>query len=184
MLGRGSRPAPGKEYFNIIDHGNHGHRLGMYRDPRKFSLIHKQTKGGAAAPVKECGAKKRKNVKADPVTGYYPDRDDRPGCGSYINASTMICPFCGYKYDTEKEILEAEFEEYKYDIAPAQHIKIKEPDEIDEIIRKQESRGYKEGWAIRKIAYKLGIDGLKKYAEKRNYKKTWALMQAKRLKIA
>lgn len=193
ICGRGSRTYEGphpvtgehfkKEHFNIIDHGSHGYRLGMYRTPRKYNLIHAEIKGGGAAPVKECGAKKRKDVKQDPMTGYYPDKDGRPGCGSYLASSVMICPYCGYKYDTDKEIAEAEFAKYEYEIEPAPNMHLKNVDQIDEIMQEAESKGYKDGWAVRRIAHKFGRQGLNDYARKMKYNSFWVQRTAQRLGV-
>jgi len=171
IIGRGSRIHPGKEYFNILDHGRNGERLGRYRDNRVWSLIHKESKGGGAAPVKECGE------------GQKPDKKGRKGCGAYINASVTICPFCGYTYPTEKERIKAELQLLSYDILPTPGAPVKKQFEFEEIERTAISRGYKEGWTVRQIAMQHGIEGLQRYGKTKGYSKGWAFMTYKRLGV-
>lgn len=180
MIGRGSRPTIGKEYFNILDFGNHGVRLGKYRDRRQYSLIHKTSKGGGVAPIKECGEQKRPGIKPHPETGYTPDKSGRPGCGCFIAASIMICPFCGYTYDKEKELLSAELVLMDYDILPKNNTIIREPDKWVELESYAQSRGYKDGWIVANILAKHGVDELINYAHAKGYQSGWVYRMQKR----
>lgn len=181
IIGRGSRVFPGKEYFNILDHGRNGERLGRYRDMRRWSLIHKETKGGGAAPVKECGESKRNDTKA--VGGKYPDQKGKFGCGAYINASATICPYCGYIYQTEKERVKAELELLSYEIIAQPGAPIKQEFNFEEIERTALSRGYKDAWVVRQIGLKHGRDGLATYAKAKGHSNGWVWHTAKRLNI-
>jgi superfamily II DNA or RNA helicase len=182
MIGRGSRPSKetDKQLFNILDFGNHGVRLGKYRERREYSLIHKTSKGGGVAPIKECGDQKRPGVKANPETGYTPDKSGRPGCGCFIAASVMICPFCGYTYDTEKELIAAELVLMDYDILPQNNVHIKEPDKWREIESQAASRGYKDGWVVANILARHGVDELINYAQAKGHQSGWVYRMQKR----
>lgn len=203
MIGRGSRPYSWgykgtdkegnyhgeiKTHFNILDFGGHGGigggRLGNYRDKRNHSLLHDQGHGGGAAPQKECGAQRRPGVRPDPVTGYTIDKSGRPGCGSYINASAMICPFCGYSYDTDKELITAELKLIDYTIVPEDGRVIeKKESKFAELERKAESKGYKQGWVTAQIAFADGYPGLMEYAKLKGYSQGWAWRMAKQFRV-
>lgn len=80
MCGRGSRPYPGKEYFTIVDFGNHvrNPKIGPWHMPRTWSLQPaKEKKGGVGMPppMKQC-----------------------PRCSLFSLASTKVCEECGYVY--------------------------------------------------------------------------------------
>lgn len=163
MVGRGSRTYPNKSHFNILDFGSNGSRLGYYQSDREYSLIHESRGGGGAAPVKECGLIKQKRK---------PSKNGKPGCGAYINASTMICPFCGYAYDTEKELLEAELKLIDYQNEQTR----KRTTYFDDITALEDTaklRGYKPQWLFRVVASKFGEEGLKDLAKMRGYSHGW-----------
>jgi len=177
IIGRGSRPFPGKQYFNILDFGGHGGhlggRLGNYRDKRQYSLIHEQPTGGGAPPVKECGKQRRPGAKIDEYTGYTPDKKGRPGCGAYIAPSVMICPFCGYTYDSERELIMAELKLIDYDIIPDHGSILKEFSKFEDLEKTANARGYKNGWITRQIALKYGVEGLEDYAKEKRHSQGW-----------
>lgn len=73
MLGRGTRPAPGKTDCLVLDFAGNTERLGPINDP---IMPQKKGKGGGGvAPVRLC-----------------------PECATYCHASVRVCPECGYKY--------------------------------------------------------------------------------------
>lgn len=188
MIGRGSRTYEDKEYFNILDFGGHGGRnggrLGNYRDRREYSLIHETRKGGGEAPVKECGKQRRKGIKPDKATGYTMDKNGRSGCGSYIAPSVMICPYCGYQYDTEKERIFAELELINYGNAQITEHQIRpQNNRFSDIERTAAERGYKQGWVTAQIALRYGATGLREYAKIRGYSLGWAAKMASVWKV-
>lgn len=84
MVGRGSRPAPGKDQFHILDFGENIHRHGFWEQEREWSLSKpkKRRKGDSAAPVKDC-----------------------PDCGALLHLSARVCA-CGHEFtpsDKEKK---------------------------------------------------------------------------------
>lgn len=91
-LGRGARVAPLKKFFKVLDFGDNIKRLGLYDQDREWSLFHTRKIGSGVPPMKECPK-------------------DKGGCAEMIPVQAMVCPFCGYKYPTEKEIYRVELEE-------------------------------------------------------------------------
>lgn len=73
MLGRGTRPAPGKTDCLVLDFAGNTKRLGPINDP--VLPRRKGSKGGGTAPVKCCEA-----------------------CGTYVHASLRTCPHCGQEF--------------------------------------------------------------------------------------
>lgn len=84
MCGRGSRTAPGKDQFNILDFGGNIARHGFWHDVRPWSLTVLPSQEGQ---VGEAILKTCKN----------------PECGNFIPAVTIICPHCGWEDVKEKE---------------------------------------------------------------------------------
>jgi len=82
MIGRGSRPYPGKEYFNIIDQVGNVAQHGYFQHRHDWhSIFHFPDKPGAGvAPMKEC---------------------PNPKCGCMIYMSCTICEFCGHLFPRE-----------------------------------------------------------------------------------
>ncbi len=80
MVGRGSRPAQGKQEFTILDFGENVHRLGFWQEPRDWSKAFEgvEKKGTGVAPVKDC-----------------------PCCSAVLYASARFCEFCGEIFQTE-----------------------------------------------------------------------------------
>ena len=79
MLGRGTRPSPGKENCLVLDFAGNTRRLGPINDPvlpRK-----KGDKVGGEAPVKLCGA-----------------------CATYNHASVTHCVYCGNEFTFQVKI--------------------------------------------------------------------------------
>lgn len=159
MIGRGSRPYPGKKFFNILDFGGNGARLGYYNQMRQWSLTHETKQGDGAVPVKECG----KDNKAD-------ERGNN-GCHAYVFVSADICPYCGYVFKKEKPEKFAELIKIDYldDITPTNQLH----EEFRKLERMAEDRGYKQSWVIPQIITKHGSEGLKQYSDYKGYLSGW-----------
>lgn len=97
-IGRGSRPAPGKDHFKVLDFGDNVHRLGLYENDRTWSLWHETKEGGGVPMTKECGC----NGK---------DRNGNEGCGRLIPITMGVCPFCSYSFMTPEELRKVELRE-------------------------------------------------------------------------
>lgn len=74
MLGRGTRPAPGKENCLVLDFARNTVRLGPINDP-VLPKSKDDTKGLGVAPIKLCEA-----------------------CGTFCHTSVRICPECGWEF--------------------------------------------------------------------------------------
>jgi DNA repair protein RadD len=81
MLGRGTRPFPGKEDCLVLDFAGNTRRLGPINDP--VLPKRKGRKGGGDAPVKVCEA-----------------------CGTYNHASVRFCCECGAEFPRAVKIKE------------------------------------------------------------------------------
>jgi DNA repair protein RadD len=82
MLGRGTRPAPGKENCLVMDFAGNTKRLGPINDP--VLPWRRGGKGGTGhAPVKVCEA-----------------------CGTYCHASVRFCDYCGHEFHVAAKIKE------------------------------------------------------------------------------
>lgn len=82
MCGRGSRVAPGKKHFSILDFGNNISRLGFWSEPRIWSLHNdkKRTTKEDAAPIKNC-----------------------PECSAMLPIQVKICPYCEHFFEKSEE---------------------------------------------------------------------------------
>jgi len=77
MLGRGTRPAPGKTDCLVLDFAGNTARLGPIDNPHTPRVW---GAGGGEAPVKVC-----------------------PTCLTYIHASVTLCPHCGHEFPRQTE---------------------------------------------------------------------------------
>lgn len=79
MLGRGTRPFPGKENCLVLDFAGNTRRLGPINDP----VIPKPKGKGAPgdAPVRIC-----------------------PQCGTYCHTSVKVCVVCDYEFPVEEKL--------------------------------------------------------------------------------
>lgn len=155
MLGRGSRPSPGKEFFYILDFGCNADRLGHYRQQREWSLSHITSKNEGIASVKTC-----------------------PKCQALVIASSRYCKYCGHEFEKTKEEKVAELVEINYAQSSPRQLDFKKMS-IDEIEEYGKQRGYKRGFTIRTIFFSLGEKGLKEYAKKHGYNPNWPYQQMK-----
>jgi DNA repair protein RadD len=78
MLGRGTRPYPGKANCLVLDFAGNTNRLGPINDP---IIPHKRGKKGGAAPVRCC-----------------------PMCNTYNHISVRFCTECGFEFPREVKI--------------------------------------------------------------------------------
>ena len=169
MLGRGSRPAPNKTHFNILDFGKNAERLGGYKLPRKWNLFHESKSGAGVPPVKECG---------DPGK----DRNGKIGCGDYILASSKICPTCGYVYPIKKDPEEIKLE-LMFTDAKGKLRSVKPINEMDypELELFAEANRYKKTWIVIRLYVRGGLDELKKYGKFKGYSPGWAYQTESRI---
>jgi superfamily II DNA or RNA helicase len=85
MVGRGSRVAPGKEKFTVVDYGGNAHRHGLWITNREWEKLWCEKKPP------------RKKLEMS-------DLRDCPECGFMCERAELVCPSCGYKFaETKKE---------------------------------------------------------------------------------
>jgi superfamily II DNA or RNA helicase len=153
MCGRGSRTAQGKDKFIILDFGENTKRHGFWNDDRIWTLENaKPPKKKGAAPVKEC-----------------------KGCGALIHASVMVCPYCMYEYPVKietKSYVEVVLEQ----LTPTE-INRKHWDNIWELEKVRELKGYKIGWVLRRLKT---FSDFEDYARLKGYKKGWIFFNYKK----
>lgn len=147
MCGRGSRIAPGKEKFTILDFGENTKRLDFWNDDRKWSLEKaKPPKKKGVAPVREC-----------------------IGCGALIPANTLICPYCGFekpKIINKKSYVSVMLQE----MTPSE-IQKKNDWNVYELEEIRKLKGYKLGWVCHRLAT---FQDFKDYEKLRGFKKGWS----------
>ncbi len=132
MLGRGSRPFPGKDHFLVLDHVGNTHEhfpFGLFEDPVEWSLDGNAVRGS-------------EDIKADSVTTC-------KGCYATFKTGPDECPYCHrliLKKSREVEVEEGELAEVH-----AQEKKAPTPQQMLEAyayIRKtQHEKNYKPQWA-------------------------------------
>lgn len=89
-VGRGSRVAPNKKEFFILDCGENYRKHGKYEDDRKWLLWHDNKPSTGPLMYKICPVDKR-------------DIKGRHGCGEMIPPTCKVCPKCGYKFPTKED---------------------------------------------------------------------------------
>ena len=148
MVGRGSRTAPGKEYFNLLDFGENATRLGHYRQERAWSLDHTQSKGEGVAGVKTC-----------------------PKCQALLMTTSRVCRYCGYQFPlTRKEQIEVELCEMDFKTVT----RGRTAEDLEHIAR---LKGYKMAWVWRTLFFEQGEAGLREYARRKGYHHAWVKRQ-------
>lgn len=139
MIGRGSRPAPGKPFFTVIDHGGNGHRFNKWDQniPWKELFHHPRKPKDGQAPVKEC-----------------------PKCRALIHISIMTCNELLYPNGVDKppvvcghifpppEKNEAEFSGFSYLTNPPEFYRKKHWNRMSlhQLEELGKARGYKKRW--------------------------------------
>ena len=149
MCGRGSRLAPNKTHFNILDFGNNVNRLGFWQEPREWSLSNdkKRSTKETLQPLKDC-----------------------PKCFASLSLNTKVCPHCGHEFKKTKEQVFAELELLDY-VDLKKLIKNANFEELEMIA---EAKGYKKGW----VYYQLKtLKELQDYAKYKGYNPKWAHYQ-------
>ena len=154
MCGRGSRPAPNKPDFKILDFGNNAVRLNLWQSPREWSLekVTGKSKAIQAAPVKDC--KK---------------------CGAVNYSTVTICVACGQPFPKPKRedlpIIELE-RLVRSEVAGKRVAELT----LFELIQLQRCKAFKAPFIWRVVRSK-GMDELKRYAQMMGYNRGWLIGQ-------
>jgi superfamily II DNA or RNA helicase len=146
MVGRGSRIAPGKDRFTILDFGDNFSRHNFWHAQREWTL-NKEEKREGVAPVKEC-----------------------PECNYMLAASAMECPECGHIFKTaEQAKKEREFAELA--LLDAWQIRqVAKEKSVSELAEMAKAGLVKPTWAIHQI---YDRSEAKEFARLMGYKSGW-----------
>jgi superfamily II DNA or RNA helicase len=153
MIGRGSRVAPGKRDFVILDFGMNIQRFGYWHIDRIWSLDppKKRKKGTDVFPVKFC-----------------------PECGAVVSVNVKTCPECGFIWAvTEKERVFAELSELTFSQVQRRISEAKTVEEMEEI---RVAKGYKVGYVLHHFDSEHQFYD---YERLKNYRPGWAKIQIK-----
>lgn len=159
IIGRGSRPNPGKEFFNIIDMGSNLIEHGWYDNERYWSLYpkRKSSKKKGLAPIKTCG---------------------NDACGCLVPAISRVCKFCGFVFPIEVDTLVhsegiVEIDKNRITQIPDHLVKKKFSQmSIEELEQVRSIKGYKLGWIIHQLNDR-GDQALEEYRKLKGYKHGW-----------
>lgn len=158
MVGRGSRTAPGKSQFTILDFGGNIDRHGMWHTPYDWEAIfHNPKKAGEnPAPHKEC-----------------------PECGALLYASLIICPECEYRFPSPEEIERDKVRGYLEKVGETE-VEGSYIDNLNitQLYHLEKSGRYKPSYVAR-VARTRGELELQTYAELKGYKPGWVEHQMK-----
>ena len=147
MVGRGSRPAPNKDAFTILDFGENVHRLGFWQEPRDWGKAFagmENKKGQGVAPVKDC-----------------------PCCGAVLYASARFCEFCGEAFATEKKAERGSLELMAYEKLNGRYLFeiAKTPADLWEL---KSRKNYKQAF-IERVLYYANYSELRRFWDAKGY---------------
>ena len=157
IIGRGSRIAPGKSRFLILDFGNNVLRFGFWHAEREWKLNNDR----------------KRKVRAD-REDIYPIKDC-PVCGALVPVNTKTCEYCGHiwtKTEEEKRFVELQEMEYGALIK-----KIEKGMTIQEMEAIRQARNYKIGWLLRQLKDE---EQFREYGRLKKYHPRWAGIQYQR----
>ncbi len=155
MCGRGSRIAPGKDHFNILDFGNNIGRHSFWQNDRFWTLENPEVK-------------KRKEKK-----GEFPVKTCKQ-CGAMLPKACTVCPHCGYEFPRDEK-------EHKHAnlilLTPSQVNRKAEFATVEELEELRVAKGYKIGWVLHKLN---SLEKFEEYGKFKGYKSFWARYQWQR----
>jgi len=157
MIGRGSRIAPKKTGFTVLDFGDNASRLGHYTMPMTWSLWHEAyDSGGGVPPVKECGIDNKGRTMTD--------EEGRTGCTRMIMASIKICPFCGFKYK-KKKLKAADLGMVVFDSEKHEAILSKKINDMtdEELLQYHKLKKHQSAWLWRQLYYRGGTAKIEEF---------------------
>jgi superfamily II DNA or RNA helicase len=142
MIGRGLRPAKGKDHCLILDHSDTTIRLGFVTDIA-HTVLHNGTKNHQTAAKRE------------------PLPKECPKCTFLKPPKTAACPSCGFKAEAidRTEVVDGELLELTKD--KKYNKKDWHPNRkqtfYEELLLHAHLRGYKHGWAAHAYKQRLGV---------------------------
>lgn len=145
MIGRGLRPAPGKDHCLILDHSDTTIRLGFVTDIHHVELHN--------------GQKNHKTALRQP-----PLPKECAKCAFLRPPKTSTCPSCGFKAEAvdQTEVLDGQLHELVQDGGKKKYnAKEWHPNRKqtfwEELLLHCHLRGYKQGWAAHAYKARLGV---------------------------
>lgn len=159
MQGRGSRPAPDKKDFIVLDFGMNHNRHGLWNQPREWTLEQKKrNKREGPAPVRLC-----------------------PGCSAMLPASARICEFCGYEFPKPThDLLNGVMVEVGTNTPIGTSGKRISELSVEQLADLQRSKKYKPTY-IWRIVRSRGEADLTAFAKLMRYKNGWLWNQRKKM---
>lgn len=158
MLGRASRPYPGKEFFTCLDFGQNHTRHGLYSEDRIWELAPPKKKKKGVAPVKSC-----------------------PKCSAMLAASARKCEYCGYEFPKptheQKEGVLVEVQPKIPDHLRGRNISSLS---VDELVEVSKSKAISKPFIWRVVRSK-GEEAIKKYSWDMGYREGWTYNQLKEM---
>jgi superfamily II DNA or RNA helicase len=141
MVGRALRPAPGKQEAVILDHVGNAHRHGLPTDERAWNLAGRRRREGVSIPIKDC-----------------------PVCFCSCPSAAQVCPDCGHLFLSEErdeqrrglQLLEGELVEISGSDRHRPQLQQARPRRthpaagcrtFEDLLQREQERGYKPGWA-------------------------------------
>lgn len=143
MIGRGLRPAEGKQACLILDHSDNTLRLGFVTDIHHDAL-------DDGAPKKKSAAEKKE-----------PLPKECPRCACLRPPKTPVCPSCGFKAEivSNVEAVAGDLHEITRDrrVKPRDWTMEQKGLFYSELVLHSQLRGYKAGWAYHAYKHRLGV---------------------------
>ena len=155
MQGRGSRKHKGKDYFIVCDFGDNHTRLGLWNQPRQWSLSPpKRNARIQAAAIKTC-----------------------PSCGAMLAAASRKCEFCNYEFPKPThDLLDGVMVECDTNIPLGLPGKRISELSLTDIANLQRTKKYKASYCWR-IVRARGSEAIREYAKLMDYKNGWVFSQ-------
>jgi superfamily II DNA or RNA helicase len=164
IIGRGSRPAPGKEEFIVSDFGGCIEIHGRWDIAREWSKLF---------------VFEEKKPKAKTLT---PDQKECPKCQRINRKNALVCA-CGYKFGAEQIVVEISCDEMQDTSASGlpKHLQISESKmSVSQLIERaaignlSTGKPYSQSWIVHQIMRRADSDDLlREFAELRGYKPGW-----------
>ena len=146
MVGRALRPAPGKSEAVILDHVGNAHRHGLPTEERTWTLAGRRRRQGVSIPIKDC-----------------------PHCFCSCPSAAQHCSDCGHLFlvgereEQRRGLQQLEGELALFTGAARHWPKLSQPQQqrsrprpqspssgcrsLEELLKREQERGYKPGWA-------------------------------------
>jgi superfamily II DNA or RNA helicase len=151
MIGRASRPSPGKQEMIVIDHGTNYERLGRWSENREWikKFHNPPKKKDGVAPTKTC-----------------------PKCEAIVSAKDEYCEFCGHKFEVKsKEVASGVLVDLNllYQLC---HNRRLSSLSVKELVEVAKAKKWKQGFILR-ILRNRGYPALREYARIKGYHHNW-----------